>query len=118
MGENRVVTSITARELLGRLHTAAADPAAQRFVRAMAHGSMSVEMYAPLGVDHQEPHEQDELYIVHSGKATLVIEGDRYGCAAGTCVFVPAGAVHRFEDFTEDFATWVIFWGPTGGEAP
>jgi hypothetical protein len=25
---------------------------------------------------------------------------------------------HRFEDFTDDFATWVIFYGPEGGERP
>jgi hypothetical protein len=31
--------------------------------------------------------------------------------------FTPAGWVHRFEDFSDDFATWVVFWGPKGGEA-
>jgi hypothetical protein len=25
--------------------------------------------------------------------------------------------VHRFEDFTDDLAVWVIFYGPEGGEA-
>jgi hypothetical protein len=29
---------------------------------------------------------------------------------------VPAGKAHRFENFTPDFATWVVFWGPQGGE--
>lgn len=28
-----------------------------------------------------------------------------------------AGAEHRFVEFTPDFATWVVFWGPPGGEA-
>jgi hypothetical protein len=32
-------------------------------------------------------------------------------------LFVPAGHEHRFEDFTPDFATWVIFYGPDGGES-
>ena len=32
-------------------------------------------------------------------------------------VVVPAGAVHRFVDFTDDFGTWVVFYGPEGGEA-
>jgi uncharacterized protein YjlB len=31
-------------------------------------------------------------------------------------LFVPAGTTHRFEDFSADFATWVVFWGPQGGE--
>jgi len=34
----------------------------------------------------------------------------------GDLLFVPAGIVHRFEDFTDDFATWVMFYGPEGGE--
>ena len=36
---------------------------------------------------------------------------------AGEALFVPAGVEHRFEDFTPDFATWVFFYGPEGGEA-
>jgi hypothetical protein len=31
-------------------------------------------------------------------------------------LFVPAGVEHRFEDFSDDFAVWVVFWGPDGGE--
>jgi len=31
-------------------------------------------------------------------------------------LFVPAGVEHRFENFSDDFATWVIFYGPEGGE--
>ncbi len=31
-------------------------------------------------------------------------------------LFVPAHATHRFEEFTDDFAAWVVFWGPQGGE--
>jgi hypothetical protein len=34
----------------------------------------------------------------------------------GTLLFVAAGRPHRFEDFTADFATWVLFYGPEGGE--
>jgi mannose-6-phosphate isomerase-like protein (cupin superfamily) len=34
----------------------------------------------------------------------------------GDILFVPAGSVHRFINFTADFATWVIFYGPEGGE--
>jgi hypothetical protein len=31
---------------------------------------------------------------------------------------VPAGVVHRFEDFSDDLAVWVVFYGPEGGEIP
>lgn len=35
---------------------------------------------------------------------------------AGDFLFVPAGIEHRFINFTDDFSTWVIFYGPVGGE--
>jgi quercetin dioxygenase-like cupin family protein len=35
---------------------------------------------------------------------------------AGDVIFVEAHVEHRFESFTDDFETWVIFWGPEGGE--
>ena len=92
-------------------------PEGQRFAAAFAHGSMSVELYAPVGVDPQTPHQQDELYFIDSGTATLVLEGEHLPCARGGVFFVPAGARHRFESFSEDFSTWVVFWGPSGGES-
>ncbi len=91
-------------------------PQGERFVRAFAHGSMSVELYAPQGHDPQTPHRQDELYVVVSGSGQLVLDGRPQPVAAGSVVFVPAGAPHRFEAFSDDFATWVVFWGPDGGE--
>jgi len=41
---------------------------------------------------------------------------ERSRFAPGMVLFVPAGTTHRFEDFSADFATWVVFWGPQGGE--
>jgi mannose-6-phosphate isomerase-like protein (cupin superfamily) len=41
----------------------------------------------------------------------------RHAFGPGDLLFVPAGVVHRFEDFTDDLAVWVIFYGPEGGEA-
>ena len=91
-------------------------PDGKRFAAALAHGSMSVEVYAPRGTDPQTPHDQDELCFPISGSATLRIGLDTFTAAAGTAHFVPAGVDHRFETFTADFATWVVFWGPKGGE--
>jgi mannose-6-phosphate isomerase-like protein (cupin superfamily) len=91
-------------------------PMGERFVSAFAHGTMSVEFYAPVGNDPQTPHRQDELYFIHSGSGDFVMAGERYTCQAGAVFFVPAGLEHRFENFTSDFSTWVVFWGPQGGE--
>ena len=47
----------------------------------------------------------------------LPIQGEeRVPFGPGDVLFVAAGAVHRFEEFSHDFATWVIFYGPEGGE--
>ncbi|MFK8031756.1 MAG: cupin domain-containing protein [Gammaproteobacteria bacterium] len=86
------------------------------FERVFSYGSMEVEIYAPKGEDLQQPHTRDELYIVASGNGFFVHETERHSVEAGEVLFVPAGDVHRFEDFSDDFATWVVFYGPEGGE--
>lgn len=103
-----------------RLTTAAAlaslETATQPFKELFSHGSMVVEIYKPEGVDLQQPHTRDELYVIVAGTGYFVNGESREKFEAGEVLFVPAGVVHRFEDFTEDFSTWVIFYGPEGGE--
>lgn len=81
-----------------------------------SHGSMSLRHYAPNGHDPQTPHDQDELYVVISGTGEYVMNGERVPFEPHDVLFAPAGAEHRFENFSDDFATWVIFYGPQGGE--
>lgn len=104
--------------LLARLPGApdAVWPEGVPFTEAMRHGSMSVEIFAPRGTDRQSPHVQDELYIVVSGTARFAHEGVVTEARAGDALFVPAGDDHRFHNMSADFVTWVIFWGPAGGE--
>lgn len=108
----------TASELLQRLPGAIAAtwPTGERFARALAHGSMSVELYAPSEIDPQTPHAQDELYFIHAGTGSLVVADVTHSFAAGDCFFVSARVTHRFIDFSKDFSTWVVFWGMDGGE--
>lgn len=91
-------------------------PAGERFVELLRHGSMRTELYAPRGNDPQQPHAQDELYFIQRGSGEFVQGEARHHFAAGDAFFVPAGQHHRFENFSDDFATWVVFWGPPGGE--
>lgn len=77
---------------------------------------MSVEIYQPKGYDPQQPHLQDEIYFVMSGSGIFQNGTEKYPFGPGDFLFVPAGVEHRFLDFTEDFKTWVIFYGVEGGE--
>jgi mannose-6-phosphate isomerase-like protein (cupin superfamily) len=86
------------------------------FVEAFRRGTLSVEMFAPRGVDTQSPHRQDELYVVIRGQGTFVTASARRQFRPGDLLFVAAGVEHRFEDFTDDLSVWVIFYGPDGGE--
>jgi mannose-6-phosphate isomerase-like protein (cupin superfamily) len=56
------------------------------------------------------------LYFIHSGTGQIDINGQKFDAAAGDAFFVAAGVEHRFENFSDDFATWVVFYGPEGGE--
>lgn len=86
------------------------------FLSMFKHGSLVVEMYQPDKVDLQTPHTRDELYVIVAGTGWFVNGDTRERFESGEVLFVPAGVEHRFEEFTEDFATWVIFYGPEGGE--
>ena len=87
-----------------------------RYGVLLQHGSMELGFYKPAGSDPQKPHDQDEVYIVQSGSGYFVHGESRQAFARGDALFVPAGDVHRFEDFSDDFAAWVVFYGPGGGE--
>ena len=89
--------------------------------QVIRHGTMSVSVFAPRRHDYQTPHAQDELYFVMRGSAVLLMEladgvPSRQEARPGDVFLVPAGVAHRFENLSEDFATWVVFWGPVGGE--
>lgn len=87
------------------------------FAQVFSHGSLEVEIYKPGHADLQQPHTRDELYVVATGTGMFVNGTERHPFEPGEVLFVPAGVVHRFEDYSDDFSTWVFFYGPEGGEA-
>lgn len=89
----------------------------ETFITLFEHGSLQVEMYKPDAVDLQTPHERDEIYVVVSGTGEFLNGENRVSFAPGDFLFVPAGVEHRFVNFTDDFSTWVFFYGPEGGES-
>jgi mannose-6-phosphate isomerase-like protein (cupin superfamily) len=58
--------------------------------------------------DRQQPHEDDEVYVVLEGTGVLEVEGARVDLREGHAVFVPAGADHRFIGY-EQLSVLVIF---------
>jgi len=72
-------------------------PAGEHSVSVLQRGTLDVKLSLPTPPNQQTPHAQDEVYDL---------------------LFVAAGTEHRFEDFSEDLAVWVVFYGPRGGEVP
>jgi len=116
--KSQVTMKASVTELLKKIPGPLSEkwPQGERFAKAFSHGTMSVELYAPVGHDPQSPHGQDEIYFVVNGSSEFLLEDKCMDLAAGDAIFVPAGATHRFENFSDDFVTWVVFWGPRGGE--
>lgn len=59
----------------------------------------------------QVPHVKDEIYFVASGTARYRVRDEVTDVAAGDVLFCAAHVPHGFEDNSEDFSVWVIFYG-------
>ena len=92
-------------------------PETDQYDVLLRHGTLEVGFYAPRGTDPQTPHTRDEVYVVMRGDGWFVNGASRTRFQPGDTLFVPAGQEHRFEEFTDDLALWVLFYGPDGGEA-
>jgi mannose-6-phosphate isomerase-like protein (cupin superfamily) len=62
--------------------------------------------------DRQQPHEDDEIYIVLEGRGFLDVEGEGKELEEGDAIFVPAGADHRFTGY-EGLSLLVVFTQPS-----
>ena len=86
-------------------------------VPIFSHGTLAVELYTPVGKDTQQPHTRDEIYFVARGTGHFFDGERRHALSPGSFIFVRAGQPHYFENFSSDFAVWVAFYGPEGGES-
>jgi len=73
--------------------------------------SLSVAVWAAGAVDNQEPHLEDEVYYVASGRARLRVGLDDREIAPGSVVYVRAGVEHRFHEISEALRV-LVFWSP------
>ena len=68
------------------------------------------------GVDAQQPHGEDEVYYVVSGRATVRVGDEDRGVQAGSVIFAPPGVPHRFHSITEELRI-LVFFAPAEGTA-
>ena len=61
------------------------------------------------GTDLQQPHSEDEVYIVLEGLAQIQIGDQDYPVKSGDTIFVPALTQHRFHSILEELRVIVVF---------
>ena len=61
------------------------------------------------GIDPQQPHHEDEAYVVMRGKGKFMMNGEDSDVQAGSVIFVPAHLDHRFHSIIEDMDILVFF---------
>lgn len=84
------------------------------YLQFLRERNMSVGLYAldAGALDPQQPHGQDEVYFIVSGRASITVGMETTQVARGSVVYVPAGAPHKFHHITEDLRVLVIFSPP------
>jgi mannose-6-phosphate isomerase-like protein (cupin superfamily) len=71
--------------------------------------SAGLYMLAAGAVDMQQPHTEDEVYYIISGRGFIRVGVEEHPVEAGTLVYVKANVEHRFHTITEDLRVLVFF---------
>lgn len=92
------------------------DLSEQPYVEFLRVPSLSVGLYVLLAgaPDLQQPHTEDEVYHVVSGKGRIQVGAEDRAVEAGTVVLVEAGVDHRFHAIEEDLTVLVFFASAEG----
>jgi mannose-6-phosphate isomerase-like protein (cupin superfamily) len=99
------------------VHLFGVDRAKQRLAAAgggyeIVHESPGLEIGVYVLVapepDRQQPHDDDEVYVVLEGTGLLTVEGRATPVGPGQAMFVPAHAEHQFTAY-EGLSVLVIF---------
>ena len=105
----------TAPELLARL-VASGDP----YLEFLRVPDLSLGLYVlPAGgTDRQEPHTEDEAYVVLAGRSRFTAGDETRDVGPGDTIFVAAGVPHRFHDIAEELRLIVVFGPAEGTRSP
>lgn len=80
-------------------------------VHAAAGIEVGVYVLVAPAPDDQQPHEDDEVYVVLKGGGVLEVEGEPVRLEEGQAIFVEALAEHRFSGY-ETLSLLVVFTPP------
>ena len=83
-----------------------------RSAEVFVDGDLEVRFAARPTNGPQVPHQRDELYIVAAGTGHYRVKDSVTVVGPGDVLFAAAHVAHGFEDFSDDFAIWIIFYGP------
>jgi mannose-6-phosphate isomerase-like protein (cupin superfamily) len=83
-----------------------------RSAEAFVDGELEIRFTPHPTNGPQKPHQSDEVHIIAAGNGFYRAEGKVTPVGPGDMCFAAAHAEHGFEDFTDDFAIWIIFYGP------
>ena len=94
------------------------DNASVRYVECDRRPGLSVGVYHVQAGHHdpQDPHREDEVYVVVAGEGAVVVDGVRHDLRVGSMVCVPRLVTHSFVDVTTDLVLAVVFGPPEGTE--
>jgi mannose-6-phosphate isomerase-like protein (cupin superfamily) len=73
--------------------------------------SLGMAVWPAGGEDTQEPHTEDEVYVVMAGRGEIRVAGEDRAVKPGSVVYVGAGVEHRFHSVAEDLHV-LVFWAP------
>jgi mannose-6-phosphate isomerase-like protein (cupin superfamily) len=76
--------------------------------------SFGLYVLAAGATDEQQPHTEDEVYVVLAGQSRFTAGDVTRDCRPGDVIFVPALVPHRFHDIAEELRVVVVF-GPAEG---
>ena len=87
------------------------------FFTSSEHLSMGLYFLKASEPDPQQPHTEDEIYYIVSGRGEIQVADENAAIQPGSAIFVGTGVDHRFHSITEDLIILVVFAPPRGSRA-
>jgi Cupin domain. len=61
------------------------------------------------GKDGQQPHSEDEIYVVMRGRARLQTDSGEVDVGPDSVIYMPGRETHQFTEVSEDLSVLVVF---------